>query len=77
MTIDKKFIKDAYKALKQFIEHDCLPPAGHWIWLEPNRVRLYRFDDCVEFVTSRETLRIELDAKRSGAPAVSKVKVAQ
>ena len=64
MIIDKKFIKDAHTFLRAIINTGLLPPAGHWIWLEPNRVRLYRFDDCVEFVTSRETLRIELDAKQ-------------
>ena len=45
MKIDKKFIKDAHTFLRAMIKIDNLPPIGHWIWLEPNKVRLYRFDD--------------------------------
>jgi len=60
MTIDKKFIKDAHTFLRAIIKMDSLPPIGHWMWLEPNKVRLYRFDDCVEFMTNKETLRIDL-----------------
>jgi hypothetical protein len=44
-----------------------MPPVGTWIWLEPNKVRLYVFDDCVEFQTSKETLQIGLHKEEENA----------
>ena len=60
MNIDAKFELDAHKVLESLIEQDLLPPVNHWIWLEPDQVRLYRFEDCVEFQTAHQTLQIEL-----------------
>lgn len=60
MKIDAKFESDARRALVKMIEQDCLPPVGTWVWLEENKLRLYVFEDCVEFMTPKETLQIKL-----------------
>ncbi len=60
MKIDAKFESDAYITLRKIIEQDCLPPIGTWIWLEENKLRLYVYEDCVEFMTPKETLQIDL-----------------
>ena len=60
MKIDARFDQDAHKTLKHILDTHPMPPVGTWIWLEPNKVRLYVFDDCVEFQTSKETLQIGL-----------------
>ena len=65
MKIDKKFIADAHKTLEQILKLGTLPPAGSWIWLEPNKVRLYVFKDFVEFMTSKETLQINYSLKET------------
>ena len=59
MKIDKKFIADAHKTLHEMMEKDLLPPNDHWMWLEPNKVKLTRFNDnCFDFVTATETYQI-------------------
>ena len=51
---------DCINTLTKMIEQDCLPEVGTWIWLEENKLRLYVYEDCVEFMTPKETLQIEL-----------------
>ena len=60
MIMDAKFEKDARKTLVKMIEQDCLPAVGTWIWLEENKLRLYVYEDCVEFMTPKQTLQIDL-----------------
>lgn len=51
---------DCIKTLTKMIEQDCLPEVGTWIWLEENKLRLYVYEDCVEFMTPNQTLQFEL-----------------
>ena len=57
MVIDQKFIEDARKTWSQMEEKDLLPPIGHWMWLEPDKVKLYHWKRGVEFMTATETLQ--------------------
>ena len=43
-----------------YIQSYLLPTVGNWRWLELDCLRFYRFEDCVEFMTSKQTFQINL-----------------
>ena len=56
----KKFQETAKKYSIDMANKDLLPPVGSWRWVVLDSLRLYRFEDCVEFMSSNQTFQIEL-----------------
>ena len=56
----KKFQETAKKYTIDMANKDLLPTVGSWRWLVLDNLRLYRFEDCVEFMSSNQTFQIEL-----------------
>jgi|TARA_R110000744_G_C19119777_1_gene535791 hypothetical protein len=56
----KEFQETAKQYTMDMIAKDLLPTVGNWRWLELDCLRFYRFEDCVEFMTSKQTFQINL-----------------
>tara|TARA_R100000734_G_C3260392_1_gene59261 strand:+ start:242 stop:526 length:285 start_codon:yes stop_codon:yes gene_type:complete len=57
--MDAKFQADAKRWLQFALDKNLLPPVNTWVWLENDNLRLYVFEDCVEFMTKHQTFQVD------------------